>query len=119
MTAATKFQKAMAGRGKAGSAYKRRYSAKLKALALEHLAAVRAQGGSLVAAARQLGVDGNSLRAWEKETARPVGHAEGKLQAVRVVADAQAARFVVFGPAEVRIECEDARAVAELLRALR
>ena len=41
------------------------------------------------------------------------------MRRMRVVADDQAPRYVVIGPADVRVECVDADAVADLMRALR
>ncbi len=116
MTAATRF------RTEAEKRYGQRrqrthYPAELKELALQHAEEVLQRGGALTDAAQDLGVDPNSLRKWRKKGSSSAG--QGKLRPMRVVADGQLPRYVVTGPADVRVECTDAQSVADLLRALR
>jgi len=97
-----------------------RYPNELRELALSHLAEVRRHGGRASQAARDLGVDANTLRVWEKKRARPAQRGNGTLLPVEVsqpVAEA-AAPYVVVGPGQLRVECATADAVANLFAAL-
>ncbi len=117
MNAASKFRKESNRRFEGLSqGSRRRYPADLRQLALEHLAATQSRGGTISDAARDLGVDQNSLRTWRKAL---TPDSIGRAMPMQVVADIDAPRFVVFGPSDVRIECRDAHSVAELVRALR
>ena len=93
------------------------YPTELKALALQHTQEVLQRGGALADAAQDLGIDPDSLRKWRKKVSN--GASQGRLRTMRVVADGQQPRYVINGPADVRVECLDAQSVADLLRALR
>ena len=102
-----------------GRRHRTRYPQKLKSVALDHLSEVLARGGHIKDAAQDLGVDANSLRTWRKAADAPPKRSVGVLKRMRVVSDAAAPRYVVHGPAQLRIECADAQSVADLGRALR
>jgi DNA-binding transcriptional regulator YiaG len=96
-----------------------RYPNELRELALSHLAALRRQGGRASQAARDLGVDANTLRVWEKKQAR-LSKPTSTLLPVEVsqpVSEA-VAPYVVVGPRGMRVECATADAVANLFAAL-
>jgi hypothetical protein len=102
-----------------------RYPNQLRDLALSHLAEVRKAGGKANQAARELGVDANTLRGWERISRQrnlPRGTV-GALMPVVIndayenVTDTRAS-FVVRGPHGVVIECRAASDVAALVRAL-
>jgi len=102
-----------------------RYSNRLRHLALSHLAEVRKDGGKASQAARDLGLDPNTLRGWERTSRPGVPAARGVGALVPVVVRdgpdtvfAQGAPFVVRGFQNVTIECQRAVDVAALLRAL-
>ncbi len=97
-----------------------RYTNQARDLALRYLEEVRGSGGRASQAARDLGVDANTLRLWEKragEIERPVA---GSLLPVEVTGDVGrgAAPYVVHGPGDVHVECASASDVAALFRAL-
>ena len=102
-----------------------RYPHQLRDLALSHLAQVRKAGGKASRAARELDIDANTLRGWEKTSRQrnPPRGAHGALVPVIVshphenVVDAGVA-FVVRGPCGLTIECRAAPDVAALVRAL-
>ena len=103
----------------AGKRLPGRYPNELRELALSHLANVRRQGGRANQAARDLGVDANTLRGWEKRS-RPTKPSSSTLLPVEIsqpVADG-AAPYVVVGPHGWRVECASADAVANLFAAL-
>lgn len=78
-----------------------RYPTELRELALSHLANVRRQGGRASQAARDLGVDANTLRVWEKKQPRPARGSNGTLLPVEVspsATKAVAVPYVVVGP---------------------
>ena len=102
-----------------GRRHRTRYPQKLKNVALDHLTDVLAGGGHIKEAAKDLGIDANSLRTWRKAADVPPKRTAGVLKRMRVVSDAAAPRYVVHGPAQLRIECADAQSVADLVRALR
>ncbi|MEO0811563.1 MAG: transposase [Myxococcota bacterium] len=91
---------------------RRRYSNRLKALAISHVDSVIGRGGTQAQAARELGVNPNSLRQWRTEL-RTTTHVS--VQPVTVVSDES---YMVFGPGGLRVECRSAEAVARLFSAL-
>jgi hypothetical protein len=95
-----------------------RYSRELRELALQHLRRARSKGEPAANAARDLGIDPNTLRGWERRD-RPVA-SKGTFRPVRVVEHRNPDKvgYVVFGPASLRVECDDASQVAALFRAL-
>lgn len=95
-----------------------RYPKELRALALEHLRIVRANGGAAANAARDLGIDPNTLRGWERRDC-PDGF-RSFFRPVKVVENDEAGKpgYVVFGPACLRVECDNVEQVAALFRAL-
>ena len=99
-----------------------RYSNRLRELALEHLAAVRSEGGHASRAARELGIDANTLRAWEQASAKRVTTSPAQLLPVMTPLlhrlPQPSAPYVIQGPAGLRIDCASADAVAALIRAL-
>ena len=90
---------------------RRRYNGKLRQLAVQHSDTVKRRGGTLQQAARDLGVDSNSVRKW-REHKSDVG---SRMDHITVVADDS---YIVLGPAGLRVECRSAQAVAQLFRAL-
>jgi hypothetical protein len=102
-----------------------RYPDQLRDLALSHLSQVRKAGGKANQAARELGIDANTLRGWEKTSGnRDLGQAaRGSLVPVVVTEphDDPATRgsaYRIHGPFGLCIECWSASAVAALVRAL-
>ncbi len=102
-----------------------RYPDQLRDLALSHLSQVRKAGGKANQAARELGIDANTLRGWEKTSgSRDIGRAaRGSLVPVVVAEayDAPATRdsaYRIHGPFGLTIECWGASAVAALVRTL-
>ena len=118
MSKATQFRRE-ADKRYNGRRHRSRYPQKLKSVALDHLSDVLGRGGHIKDAAQDLGVDANSLRTWLKAADVSPKRATGVLNRMRVVSDATVPRYVVHGPAEMRIECADAESVADLVRALR
>jgi transposase-like protein len=102
-----------------------RYPNQLRDLALSHLAEVRRDGGKASRAARELDIDANTLRGWEKMSRQRTLHrgAVGALVPVVVnrahesVTDAGPA-FVVHGPHGLTVDCRAASDVAALVHAL-
>ena len=95
-----------------------RYSRELRHVALQHLHRLRLEGRAATIAARDLGIDPNTLRGWEKRDR--VGNQRSSFRPVEIV-DNKRPRgpdFVVIGPAGLRVECSDASRVAALFRAL-
>lgn len=106
-----------------------RYPDALRELALAHLRESRTQGSTASQAARDLGIDANTLRGWDGRARRrgrqqSVGTTQPAVIPVRVRdgdVDEEAAgtgRFVVHGPSGVRVDCQTAADVAELFRVL-
>ncbi len=94
-----------------------RYTNRARDLALRYLDEVRRAGGRASQAARDLGVDTNTLRLWEKRAASTGG---GVLLPVEVTAAGGqgATPYVVHGPGDLRVDCSNASDVAALFRAL-
>ncbi len=97
-----------------------RYTNQARDLALRYLAEVRGSGGRASQAARDLGVDANTLRLWEKRTRQSERPAIGRLLPVEVTDDdgRGAAPYAVHGPGGLRVDCGNAADVAALFRAL-
>jgi len=93
---------------------RRRYTERLKHLALSHADAVKRSGGTLQQAARELGVDSNSVRKWRDELELAEARGASPMQPVTVIADDS---YVVLGPGGLRVECRSAEAVARLFAA--
>ena len=89
----------------------RRYSNRLKALEISHVDSVTGRGGTQGQAARELGVNPNSLRQWRTE----LEVTNVSVQPVTVISDES---YMVFGPGGLRVECRSAEAVARLFSAL-
>jgi hypothetical protein len=115
------FREAVAERSK-GRRGGGRYPRELRDVALQHLRQVRSKGGAAANAARDLGIDANTLRGWEKRRANgspqtlsvlPVAFATERCET-----KAGTAQFVVHAPGGLRIECVNANAAAELVVAL-
>ncbi len=95
-----------------------RYPNRLREMALEHLASVRLRGKPLSHAARELGVDVNTLRMWEKRS-EPVASANGLLPVeIREPTFESEVPYVVVASHGVRVECATAESVARLLAVL-
>jgi len=90
---------------------RRRYSSRLKSLAISHVDSVIGRGGTQAQAARELGVNVNSVRQWRAE----LEVTNVSVQPVTVVSDES---YMVFGPGGLRVECRSAEAVARLFSAL-
>ena len=90
---------------------RRRYPNRLKALAISHVDSVIGRGGTQAQAARELGVNVNSVRQWRAE----LEVTNVSVQPVTVVSDES---YMVFGPGGLRVECRSAAAVARLFSAL-
>lgn len=121
---AEQFRQAVQARS-AGRRSPGRYPEQLRGLALNHLGNVRKVGGKANQAARELGIDANTLRGWEKTSgSRDLGRAaRGSLVPVVVTEphDDPATRGSVYrihGPFGLTIECWSASAVAALVRTL-
>jgi hypothetical protein len=97
-----------------------RYPNDLRQLALTHLAEVRRRGGRASQAARDLGVDANTLRVWEKRSRSPEVDTNTLLPVEVALprSDGGASPYVVIGPRDIRVECATAEAVAKLFVAL-
>ena len=104
-----------------------RYPDALRELALAHLRESRKQGGTAGQAARDLGVDANTLRGWDGRARRAKQrYMQAQQPAVIPVRvrdgndneEAPSGRFVIHIPAGLRIDCQSAEDVAALLRAL-
>jgi hypothetical protein len=95
-----------------------RYPRELREVALLHLAAVRKNGRPAANAARDLGIDPNTLRGWEKHGR--VNLDKSGFRSVKVVEplNHHETGYVVHGPANLRVECDNASQVAALFRAL-
>jgi hypothetical protein len=95
-----------------------RYPRELREVALHHLRQVRYSGSAAANAARDLGIDPNTLRGWEKLNGSTKGR--NTLQRVKVVNDRNGDMpgYLVLGPAGVRVEVHEAENVAALFRAL-
>ncbi|MEM6532565.1 MAG: transposase [Myxococcota bacterium] len=95
-----------------------RYADRLRKMALEHLASVRAQGRPLSQAAGELDIDPNTLRDW-KRRAKPSAPASGGMLPVEVREPLSACetRYVVVSNG-VRVECASPESVARLLAVL-
>lgn len=116
--AAEQFREKAAAR-KDGRRSPGRYPQELRELALRHLAEVLQQGGRATDAARQLGVDANTIRVWEKR-ARGAVRNGGPLLPVDIAgaADVTAVFYVVVGPHGLRVDCRSPEAVVALFRAI-
>jgi DNA invertase Pin-like site-specific DNA recombinase len=113
---AAEFQEAV--KKQAGSGPRNRYTAALRAQAVEYGRARREEGASEEATARELGISRKALRKWLGEAS-----ATADFKRVEVVADeARAARrgsrLVLHGPGGVRVEGLDVESLAELMRRL-
>ena len=102
-----------------------RYPEQLRDLALSHLRQVRKTGGKANQAARELGIDANTLRGWEKmaQSHDLAATARGSLMPVVVTdpddsAITKGLAYRIHGPCGLCIECWTASAVAALVRAL-
>ncbi len=97
-----------------------RYSNRARELALRYLDEVRGSGGRASQAARDLGVDVNTIRLWEKRAGEVDRPAAGSLLPVEVTGDGGrgAAPYVVHGPGGAHVDCASASDVATLFRAL-
>ncbi len=116
---AERFRQAVPTR-QAGKRSPGRYSNRARELALRYLDEVRGSGGRASQAARDLGVDANTLRLWEKRAEEIDRPAEGSLLPVEVTGDGGrgAAPYVVHGPGCAHVDCASASDVAALFRAL-
>ena len=98
------------------------YSNRARDLAVRYLAEVRASGGRASQAARDLGVDANTLRLWEKRAKQiqvPTDTGSVLLPVKVTNFDGQdTPPYVVRGPGGLRVDCSNASDVAELFRAL-
>lgn len=113
---ATQFRAGAAERAK-GRRPGGRYPRALREVALHHLYQVRGKGGAATTAARDLGIDPNTLRGWEKLSRASNPRAE--FRPVKVIDDkAVEAAYIVVGPAGLRVGCQNAEMVAALFRAL-
>lgn len=120
---AQKFKRQAAAK-RNGAAYFR-YPDELRAMALEHIADVQRRGLTLESAARDLGIDTNTLRSWRRAAAAAAASKKPRSRAkangfrnVEIAKTTGSARYVVLGPSELRIECAEAEDVAALIRAL-
>jgi len=116
-TKAAEFQAAV--RKQAGSGPRNRYTAALRAQAVEYGRARSAEGVSLESAARELSLAPKSLYKWSKASDRSVP----VFQRVTVVADKEAvpravSPLVLHAPGGVRVEGLDVETLAALLRRL-
>ncbi len=94
----------------------RRYPPAARQLAMEHVRRRRADGTSVEAISRELGVKRHTLVAW---TAMHEDSAALRFVPVSIVGDAPTpSRIVVPGPGGVRVEGLDLAGVADLLRRL-
>lgn len=89
-----------------------RFSEAARSAALERIAQVGAEGGSLAGVARELGVSDQTLRRWR------AGQAPARLRAVRVSEDETPRGIVVLLPGGARVEGLDLEGLAELARRL-
>ncbi len=109
---AVAFRKAVARRGSVGP--RLRYTAELRAEAVAYAEERLASGAMLTAVTRELGLGGNTLRAWlaaERQSPR--------FRKVEIAAEETAATLVVTGPCGLRIEGLDIATLSELIRRLR
>lgn len=116
-TKAAEFQAAV--RKQAGGGPRNRYTAVLRAQAVEYGRARSAEGVSLESAARELGLAPKSLYKWSKAG----GRSGPGFQRVAVVADKEAltragSPLVLHAPGGVRVEGLDVETLAGLLRRL-
>jgi len=89
-----------------------RFSDAARRAALEHVARVTAEGGSLGQAAHELGITDQTLRRWRDDETVP------RLRTVQLSAEVAPRPVVVVLPGGVRIEGLDFDAVVELARRL-
>jgi len=111
--AAAEFRAAARRAGPRGAG--RRYPAGLRRRGAEHFQGRRAEGRSVKAIARELGVRRQTLLAWAAE---PAGDAGPAFVPVSVVAETHAKGIVLHAPGGLRVEGLDVPALVEVLRGL-
>jgi transposase len=106
-------------RKQAGGGPRNRYTAELRELARSYWKKRKAEGATLAAAAKELGIHAKSLHQWSKGRGRA-----RQFHPVELIAEEQAgprrgSSLVLHGPGGVRVEGLTVESLAALLRRLR